>query len=59
MELCALKANDVVPKEMLIALKKQGISDADLVYRLRPCTVPDGYTFPIWIPGRFEITSDH
>ena len=55
MELCALKANDVVPKEMLIALKKQGISDADLVYRLRPCTVPDGYTSPTWIPG----TSDH
>jgi len=35
------------------SMRRQGISFEDIVERLRPRTVPSGYTYHNWTPGMF------
>ena len=51
----AKDANSIVPESVLHLiwlLRKQGISFQDIVQRLRPRTVPSGYAYHNWIPGK-------
>ena len=46
--------NPAVPSSLLeeiVAWKKQGATDVDVLSRLRTRCVPAGYTYTTWIPG--------
>lgn len=54
----AMKVNCAVPTEMLLEIftwKKAGVKDAEIIDRLRQRTVPNGYDFHTWIPGKYQV----
>jgi len=49
--------SDIIPPHVLrdiCSWRMQGISMKDIVDRLRPRTVPSGYTFHVWKEGIYD-----
>ena len=52
---CQSVPNDLLEK--ILTLQEKGIVFADIIDRVRPHTVPSGYPYHRWNPGKLAVTN--